>query len=304
MKNIVLKSLRVGFTAVLVLIACAGGWHLYDYYMNDPWTRDGRVSADVISIAPDIGGLVADVEVHDNQPVKAGDVLFHIDRARYQVAVDQARAKLENAIAARDQAKREVARYSGLDSDVVTDQKKEQVKTDLATAQADVDLAQADLALAELDLSRTSVVAPVDGVVTNFSLRRGAYVGAGDAIAALVDSSSFYVAGYFEENKLPRIAIGDRVRVMLMGEDRPLHGHVVSIASGIQDSERSGSSAGLAQVKPTFSWVRLAQRVPVRVELEHVPDDVRLVAGRSAVVTVEDENTDGGFTSLSPKLLF
>ena len=304
MKNIVLKSLRVGFTAVLVLIACAGGWHLYDYYMNDPWTRDGRVSADVISIAPDIGGLVADVEVHDNQPVKAGDVLFHIDRARYQVAVDQARAKLENAIAARDQAKREVARYSGLDSDVVTDQKKEQVKTDLATAQADVDLAQADLALAELDLSRTSVVAPVDGVVTNFSLRRGAYVGAGDAIAALVDSSSFYVAGYFEENKLPRIAIGDRVRVMLMGEDRPLHGHVVSIASGIQDSERSGSSAGLAQVKPTFSWVRLAQRVPVRVELDDVPEDVRLVAGRSAVVTVEDENTDGGFTSLSPKLLF
>lgn len=304
MKNIVLKSLRVGFTAVLVLIACAGGWHLYDYYMNDPWTRDGRVSADVISIAPDIGGLVADVEVHDNQPVKAGDVLFHIDRARYQVAVDQARAKLENAIAARDQAKREVARYSGLDSDVVTDQKKEQVKTDLATAQADVDLAQADLALAELDLSRTSVVAPVDGVVTNFSLRRGAYVGAGDAIAALVDSSSFYVAGYFEENKLPRIAIGDRVKVMLMGEDRALHGHVVSIASGIQDSERSGSSAGLAQVKPTFSWVRLAQRVPVRVELDDVPEDVRLVAGRSAVVTVEDENTDGGFTSLSPKLLF
>jgi len=304
MKNIVLKSLRIGFTSLLVLIACVGGWHLYDYYMNEPWTRDGRISADVISIAPDIGGLVSEVMVTDNQPVTAGDVLFTIDRARYQVAVDQARAKLENAIAARDQAKREVTRYGGLDSDVVTDQKKEQVKTDLSTAQADVDLAKADLALAELDLSRTSVVAPVDGVVTNFSLRRGAYVGAGSAIAALVDSSSFYVAGYFEENKLPRIAVGDRVKVMLMGEDRPLHGHVVSIASGIQDSERSGSSAGLAQVKPTFSWVRLAQRVPVRVELEDVPDDVRLVAGRSAVVTVEDENTSSGFAGLSPKLLF
>ncbi|WP_296989445.1 HlyD family secretion protein [Thalassospira sp. UBA1131] len=304
MKNTLLKSLRIGFTALLVLIACVGGWHLYDYYMNEPWTRDGRVSADVISIAPDIGGLVSEVMVKDNQPVKAGDVLFAIDPARYQVAVNQAQAKLENAIAARDQAKREVSRYSELDRDVVSDQKKEQVKTGLATAQADVDLARADLSLAQLNLARTRVVAPVDGVVTNFSLRRGAYVGAGSPIAALVDSNSFYVAGYFEENKLPRIAIGDRVNVMLMGEDQPLHGHVVSIARGIQDSERSGSSAGLAQVKPTFSWVRLAQRVPVRVELEDVPGDVRLVAGRSAIVTVEDENAQSSFAGLSPKLLF
>jgi len=304
MKTALTKSLRIGFTLLLVVAAIAGGVHLYDYYMNEPWTRDGRISADVVSIAPDIAGLVAEVKVTDNQPVKAGDVLFAIDPARYQVAVDQAQAKLENAIAARDQAKREVARYSGLDRDVVSDQKKEQVKTDLATAQADVDLARADLSLAELNLVRTRVVAPVDGVVTNFSLRRGTYVGAGSPIAALVDSSSFYVAGYFEENKLPRIAIGDRVKVMLMGEDRPLYGHVVSIASGIQDSERSGSSAGLAQVKPTFSWVRLAQRVPVRVELENVPDDVRLVAGRSAVVTIKDENAQSGFASLSPKLLF
>jgi multidrug resistance efflux pump len=114
MKNTLLKSLRIGFTAFLVLIACVGGWHLYDYYMNEPWTRDGRVSADVISIAPDIGGLVSDVLVKDNQPVKAGDVLFAIDPARYQVAVDQAQAKLENAIAARDQAKREVSRIASL----------------------------------------------------------------------------------------------------------------------------------------------------------------------------------------------
>lgn len=124
MKNTLLKSLRIGFTALLVLIACVGGWHLYDYYMNEPWTRDGRVSADVISIAPDIGGLVSEVMVKDNQPVKAGDVLFAIDPARYQVAVNQAQAKLENAIAARDQAKREVSRYSELDRDVVSDQKK------------------------------------------------------------------------------------------------------------------------------------------------------------------------------------
>ncbi|MCC4239612.1 efflux RND transporter periplasmic adaptor subunit [Thalassospira povalilytica] len=296
MKTALTKSLRIGFTLLLVVAAIAGGVHLYDYYMNEPWTRDGRISADVVSIAPDIAGLVAEVKVTDNQPVKAGDVLFTIDGARYQVAVDQARAKLESAKAARDQAAREVNRYGGLDSAVVSAQKKEQVKTGLATAQAALDLAKADLDLAELNLSRTRVVAPVDGVVTNFSLRPGNYVGAGTAIAALVDSSSFYVAGYFEENKLPRIAIGDRVKISLMGEDRPIDGHVASIASGIQDSERSGSSAGLAQVKPTFSWVRLAQRVPVRVALDHVPEGVKLVAGRSAVVTIEQESVpwDGG----------
>ena len=303
MKTIITKTLRAGFTLVLVVAAVAGGVHLYDYYMNEPWTRDGRVSADVVSIAPDIAGLVAEVKVSDNQQVKAGDILFTIDAARYQVAVDQARAKLESAKAARDQAAREVKRYSGLDSDVVSTQKKEQVKTSLATAQADLDLAKADLDLAQLNLSRTSVVAPVNGIVTNFSLRPGNYVGAGTAIAALVDSSSFYVAGYFEENKLPRIAIGDRVKVSLMGEDRPIDGHVVSIASGIQDSERSGSSAGLAQVKPTFSWVRLAQRVPVRVALDHIPEGVKLVAGRSAVVTIDQDASHGG-SGLNVGLLF
>ncbi|RCK49402.1 HlyD family secretion protein [Thalassospira profundimaris] len=303
MKTIITKTLRAGFTLVLVVAAVAGGVHLYDYYMNEPWTRDGRVSADVVSIAPDIAGLVAEVKVSDNQQVKAGDILFTIDAGRYQVAVDQARAKHESAKAARDQAAREVKRYSGLDSDVVSIQKKEQVKTSLATAQADLDLAKADLDLAQLNLSRTSVVAPVNGIVTNFSLRPGNYVGVGTAIAALVDSSSFYVAGYFEENKLPRIAIGDRVKVSLMGEDRPIDGHVVSIASGIQDSERSGSSAGLAQVKPTFSWVRLAQRVPVRVALDHIPEGVKLVAGRSAVVTIDQDASHGG-SGLNVGLLF
>ncbi|MCC9620925.1 efflux RND transporter periplasmic adaptor subunit [Thalassospira sp. MA62] len=293
MKTMFLKALRIGVTVVLVLVACGGAWHLYDYYMNEPWTRDGRISADVVSIAPDVAGLVSEVHVRDNQKVKAGDILFTIDAARYQVALSQARARVASAQAARDQAEREFKRYDNLDTDVVSRQRKEQVSTELRTAQADLELAQADLDLAKLNLERTVVRAPVDGMLTNFSLRPGNYVGAGNAIAALVDDSSFYVAGYFEENKLPRIAIGDRVKVSLMGEDKPIYGYVDSVASGIQDSERSGSSAGLAQVRPTFSWVRLAQRVPVRIRLEDVPDDIRLVAGRSASVTVVDKIGQG-----------
>ncbi|MEQ9346809.1 MAG: efflux RND transporter periplasmic adaptor subunit [Thalassospira sp.] len=302
MKTVFAKCARVGFTLVLVGAALAGGLHLYDYYMNEPWTRDGRISADVVSVAPDIAGLISEVHVHDNQQVKAGDLLFAIDPARYQVAVDQAHAKLSSARAARDQAAREVKRYQGLNSDVVSRQKKEQVATGLQTTQAAMELAQADLDLAELNLKRTRVVASVDGIVTNFSLRPGNYVGAGSAVAALVDSRSFYVAGYFEENKLPRISMNDKVEIRLMGEDRSLYGHVVSIAGGIQDSERSGSSAGLAVVKPTFSWVRLAQRVPVRVAIDDVPSGVRLVAGRSASVSVLDPGVQSGFAKLAEGL--
>lgn len=289
---------RFVVSGVLVVAAVIAGMQLWDYYMNDPWTRDGRISADVVAIAPDVSGLVSTVHVGDNQHVKAGDLLFEIDTARFKVALGQAQARLDSAIASRDQAEREVRRYKNLSSDAVSRQKKEQVVTALATAKASVELAQADLDLAKLNLDRTRVVAPVDGTLTNFSLRPGNYVGAGTAIAALIDGSSYYVAGYFEETKLPRIAVGDRVEVKLMGEQHPIYGHVASISAGIQDSERTGATGSLANVKPTFSWVRLAQRVPVRVALDDVPASVRLVAGRSATVRLMDEAANSPFANL------
>ncbi|AUG54340.1 efflux RND transporter periplasmic adaptor subunit [Thalassospira marina] len=289
---------RFVVSGVLVVAAVIAGMQLWDYYMNDPWTRDGRISADVVAIAPDVSGLVSTVHVGDNQHVKAGDLLFEIDTARFKVALGQAQARLDSAIASRDQAEREVRRYKNLSSDAVSRQKKEQVVTALATAKASVELAQADLDLAKLNLDRTRVVAPVDGTLTNFSLRPGNYVGAGTAIAALIDASSYYVAGYFEETKLPRISVGDRVEVKLMGEQHPIYGHVASISAGIQDSERTGATGSLANVKPTFSWVRLAQRVPVRVALDDVPASVRLVAGRSATVRLMDETANSPFANL------
>ncbi|RCK54243.1 secretion protein HlyD [Thalassospira profundimaris] len=285
---------RLFLSGVVVGIALIAGMQLWDYYMNDPWTRDGRISADVVAIAPDVSGLVSRVYVVDNQQVKAGDPLFEIDKARFRVAVEQAQARLDSAVASEEQARREVHRYRNLSSDAVSRQKKEQVETALATATANVALAKSDLDLAKLNLDRTVVVASVDGTLTNFSLRPGNYVGAGKAIAALIDGGSYYVAGYFEETKLPRIAVGDRVEVKLMGQPKPIYGHVASIAAGIQDSERSGANGNLANVKPTFSWVRLAQRVPVRIKLDNVPQNVRLVAGRSATVRVMDAAASGG----------
>jgi multidrug resistance efflux pump len=157
--------------------------------------------------------------------------------------------------------------------------KADQAKAALAQALVDVDTAK-------LNLERTRVVASVDGFVTNLDLRVGAYATASRPVMAVVDRKSFYVEGYFEETKLPAIHVGDPVQVSLMGEHQKLTGHVESFAEAIADRDRSTSPNMLPNVNPTFNWVRLAQRIPVRVALDPVPSTVRLVAGQTATVQV------------------
>lgn len=134
-----------------------------------------------------------------------------------------------------------------------------------------VEAATSNLHLAELNMHRAAVVAPADGTLSNFDLRPGNYVQVGQAVAALLDRKQLYVVGYFEETKLDRIHIGDEATVQLMGDRQKIKGHVQGIASGIEDRERSSSSKLLANVNPTFSWVRLAQRVPVKIVLDEAP---------------------------------
>ncbi len=275
------------------MVAMAGllSWQLWDYYMNAPWTRDGRIRADVVRIAPDVSGLVSEVLVHDNQVVHKGDVIFRIDQARYTLAVKAAQAKLDSSKAALDMANRDLVRYGRLNDITVTQQKMEQVDTAAQQAEAAYRQAQLDEALAALNLERSSVRATVNGIITNFSLQPGDYVSAGTAVTALVDTDSYYVDGYFEENKLDRIHIGDPVVIDVMGSRQQLKGTVEGIAGGIEDRERSDSTSLLANVTPTFNWVRLAQRVPVRVKLVDVPKGVHLVAGRTVSVSVVDDKS-------------
>lgn len=286
MKKLFAHSGRVFLTLVMVTVAGLLGWHLWDYYMNAPWTRDGKIRADVVRIAPDVAGLVSEVLVHDNQDVKKGDVIFRIDQARYKLALQQAEAKLASSKAALDMANRDLTRYHKLNDTTVTQQKIEQIETTTMQAEATYRQAELDRELASLNLERSSVKAPVNGVITNFSLQPGDYVTTGSAVTALVDTDSYYVSGYFEENKLERIQIGDPVVVDVMGSKIQLRGTVEGIAGGIEDRERTDSTSLLANVSPTFNWVRLAQRVPVRVKLEDVPQDVHLVAGRTVSVSV------------------
>ena len=274
-------------TLAALIIAGIIGWQLWNYYMLAPWTRDGRVRADVVALAPDVSGPVVKVFVHDNDVIKTGDPLFQIDPSRFTLALAQAKAQEARAQAAMDDAEHTAERYQSLSSSAASAQTRESASAQAREAQAEYALAQANLGVAQLNLDRTTVRATVNGTITNFSMKPGDYVTTGTPVIAIVDTDSLYVDGYFEETKLRNIAVGDKAKVTLMQGGPALEGHVSGLAAGIADSERIATNATLlADVNPTFTWVRLAARVPVRIQIDHVPPGLHLVAGMTATVAI------------------
>ncbi|SFL33624.1 efflux RND transporter periplasmic adaptor subunit [Methylobacterium pseudosasicola] len=286
MTRLLTLSFRLIVTLAMVAAAIVVGLALWDYYMEAPWTRDGRVRADVVAVAPDVSGLVTEVLVEDNQVVKRGDVLFRIDPERFTLALRQAEAVVDGKKASAEQAAADYLRYARLSDAAVSQQKVELARATDLSAKAAYDQALADRDVAKLNLDRSAVKASVNGRITNMELRPGNYVNTGKGVMALVDGDTLRVEGYFEETKLPRIHVGDRASIRLMGEDGVITGHVESVAGGIEDRERTAGANLLANVNPTFAWVRLAQRIPVRIKLDGVPDQARLVSGRTATVSV------------------
>ncbi|MBS7405021.1 MAG: HlyD family secretion protein [Oxalobacter sp.] len=272
-------------TLAVVLAALFIGWRLWIHYENDPWTRDGRIKADVVQVAPDVSGQVTKINVIDNQTVNVGDVLFEIDTARFELALRQAKAAEESARVTLAQAIREAKRNREL-KDLVATEVTEQGQSRVEEAQAALLEAIVNRDKAQLDLDRTKVVAAVDGIVTNLNLRVGSYVTVSTPVMALVDRNSYYAEGYFEETKLPNIAEGNRATVRLMSDDEVLEGHVHSISRGIEDRERTTGGKLMQNINPAFNWVRLVQRIPVRVELDKIPDNIKLVSGQTVTIEV------------------
>lgn len=281
---------RILVTVLVVAAAVWAAFRLWDHYEMAPWTRDGRVRANVVQIAPDVSGLVTAVPIHDNQPIAKGALLFEVDRARFELALRQAQAVLAAQRVTLGQARREDARNTGLET-LVSQEVREQTRARLDQAQAAVAQATVAVDAAALNLERAQVRAPAGGLVTNLDLRQGSYATAGRPALALVDGDSFYVEGYFEETKLPRIHTGDRVRVTQMGGGAVLGGTVESVAAGIAERDRSTGTNLLPSVNPTFNWVRLAQRIPVRVRLDALPEGARLIAGQTVTVQVVEKTT-------------
>ncbi|ANB72195.1 efflux transporter periplasmic adaptor subunit [Paraburkholderia phytofirmans OLGA172] len=273
-------------TAVVFVVAILIGRALWVHYMDEPWTRDGRVRAEIINIAPDVSGAVVTLPVHDNQFVKKGDLLMQIDPSHYQIAVQQTQAAAAERKAELQMRRDDAQRRADMDSEVVSKENRENATHAASAAEAAYQQALAALDAANLNLQRTRVVSPVDGYVTNLNVFRGDYATVGVAKLAIVDSHSFWVYGYFEENKLPRVKVGNKAEIRLMN-GAILQGHVESISRGIYDRDNPESRELLADVNPTFNWVRLAQRVPARIKIDSVPADTVLSAGTTCTVVIK-----------------
>ncbi|MCF6752599.1 HlyD family secretion protein [Pseudomonas stutzeri] len=286
MKNWIPAIGSVLLTLLAVSAAVIVSLHLWDYYMEAPWTRDGHVHADIIQVAPDVSGLVTELHVRDNQKVSRGQVLFVIDQARFELAVDEAEANVLERRAQLDQARREARRNRVL-KDLIAAETVEIGDTQVKRAEAALATAEAALGVARLDLKRTRVLSPVDGYLSDQTMRVGDYVKTGTPVLSIVDTNSLRIEGYFEETKLHAIAIGQPVDIHIMGESQHLRGHVQSIAAGIEDRDRARGNSLLPNIDPSFNWVRLAQRIPVRVVLdEDQQTDIRMVIGRTATLSV------------------
>jgi len=288
MKKPLLTLGRVVLTLLVVTLATVLVWQMVLYYMFAPWTRDGHIRADVIQVAPDVSGLIQEVAVRDNQPIQRGDVLFTVDQDRFRLALRQAQATLAERKETLAQAQRETRRNKGLGNLVAAEQLEES-QSRQARAQAALDEAQVAVDAAQLNLDRSVVRSPVNGYLNDRAPRAHEFVSAGRPVLAVVDSESYHVEGYFEETKLSGIHVGQAVDIRVMGDNTRLRGHVQSIVAGIEDRDRSAGANLLPNVNPAFSWVRLAQRIPVRIVFDEVPADFRLIAGRTATVSIIED---------------
>lgn len=290
------KAKKIPAYLVTLTAVIAAGYVLssmFSEYLFQPWTRDGHVRAQVIKITPRVSGPIIELPINDNQTVQKGDLLFRIDPRTYVLAVEQAEAKLKQAQASelvkQDQARRGNELFKK-DRGAISEQALVRKKNDLLVAQANVQVAQSNLDKAKLDLEFTEVRAPVDGYVTNLLLRYGSQTVANQPALALIDSNSFWVHGYFKETQVEYIRKDNRAVIKLMTyPDSPLEGIVDSMGWGIAQQDGAPAADLLPAIKPSFDWIRLAQRIPVRIRLTHVPDEVDLRVGTSASVFIVTE---------------
>jgi multidrug resistance efflux pump len=282
-----LRILPFVITLATVAVAGALGWAMWDAYMGAPWTRDGTVRAYVVTKATEVSGYIVELPVIDNQFVHKGDLLVVIDPTNYKIAVSLAEAAVQQAQVNTQNAEREAKRRMELTSLAVTKEEQQTYETSAVANQAQLQQAQANLDQARVNLERTEIRSQVNGYVTNLLAQLGDYANVGQNLISVVDADSFWVDGYFEETNLEPIQVGDPAEVKLMGYRQIVRGHVDSIARGINVANAQPNGEGLAQVNPIFTWVRLAQRIPVRIHIDHVPEGVVLAAGMTATVQID-----------------
>ncbi|AYM92192.1 MULTISPECIES: p-hydroxybenzoic acid efflux pump subunit AaeA [Serratia] len=299
MKTLSLKIIRIAITLLLVLLAAIAVFKAWAFYTESPWTRDAKFTADVVAIAPDVSGLLTDVPITDNQLVKQGQILMVIDQPRYQQALAEANADVAYYQTLAAEKKREAGRRVRLGIQAMSQEEIDQSNNVLQTVQHQLAKAIAVRDLAQLDLERTTVRAPADGWVTNLNVHAGEFITRGSTAVALVKKNSFYVIAYLEETKLEGLSKGDRAEITPLGSNRIMHGTVDSLAAAVNNSSSTPNSKGLASIDSNLEWVRLAQRVPVKIILDEKDQQHSYPAGTTATVVITGKN-DRSIDSGSP----
>ncbi|SNY76063.1 p-hydroxybenzoic acid efflux pump subunit AaeA [Enterobacter sp. CC120223-11] len=285
MKTLTRKITRTAITLILVLFAFIAIFRAWVYYTESPWTRDARFSADVVAIAPDVAGLITDVKVKDNQLVTKNQVLFTIDQPRYQKALEEANADVAYYQALATEKRREAGRRNQLGTMAMSREEIDQANNILQTVEHQLAKAQATRDLASLDLERTVIRAPADGWVTNLNVYSGEFITRGSTAVALVKKESFYVVAYMEETKLEGVRPGYRAEITPLGSSKVIKGTVDSVAAGVTNASSSSDAKGMATIDSNLEWVRLAQRVPVRIHLDEQQGNL-WPAGTTATVII------------------
>jgi multidrug resistance efflux pump len=278
---------RVIATLVITAVGILAGIQLWQRYMSTPWTRDGRVLANSVTIASEVSGRIVEIRVRENQSVKKGEILFIVDQSTYKAALDSAEASVASLRATMNLQQSNAARAHKLTSLSISAQQLEDFDLQAKSAEANYQQALAVRENAKINLERTTVYAPVNGYVTNLVVDEGDFADVGKAVLAVVDSDSFRVEAYLEETKLNFVRVGDSATVILMSGAPAIQGRVDSIARGIGDTENPVGQNLLQNVNATFEWVRLAQRIPVRIKLVDVPNGTILSSGMTATVRIE-----------------
>jgi multidrug resistance efflux pump len=288
-----LATLVIALVAVLISIVA------WNHYVMAPWTRDGRIRAQVASVAPQISAQITEVRIADNQFVHKGDVLYVIDPFDFEVSLRTNIASLKQKAADLQVKEAQSERRLHLSDLATTPEQQQTYKGGAIQAKGAFEAMQQLVAQAEINLSRTQVSSPVNGYVTNLLLRVGDYAHQGVSNVSIIDTDSYWVDGYFEETQMARVCVGDRAEAKLMGYSSPIVGHVTTVTRGVSVSNAAAGAQGLPNVDPVYTWVRLAQRVPVRIAIDAVPPDVPLVSGMTATVTIRDESDAGQSTWFS-----
>ncbi|QKF81571.1 HlyD family secretion protein [Halarcobacter ebronensis] len=286
MNKTIIKLIRYLITFAIVAVASILTIHLWNNYADSTWTRDGRIRADITLVAPDVSGLITNIYVKDNQYVKKGDKLFEIDKKRFETAINSLESTLKAKEANYLMRKAEYDKRIKANDAIVPKDVKDDAKYNLIMAKEDYNEVKARLDLAKLNLERSTIYAPTNGWVNNLLLKVGDFIQIGQSHLSILNDKSFWVYGYFEEHKIPKLNIGDITIMKPLGTNYELKGHIESIASGITDRDNDRGSGLLANVNPSFTWVKLAQRIPVRIAIDEIPENYILRAGVTCTIEV------------------